>query len=125
MLLKSKSSGAPRDRRAHSRVDFQHELLLRDGDGRMFRGAFGDISLRGMLFLCDELPAKGAEVSGTLTLGNISLPFKGVVLQAQSDRGAAIRFQEMDVECFSHLRRLVSLNLGDSDAIDDEFLAAL
>ncbi|MBF0628336.1 MAG: PilZ domain-containing protein [Magnetococcales bacterium] len=125
MVVKSKSSGGPRDRRTNSRVDFQQELLLKDDRGNAYRGFLGDISLRGMRFLCDDLPAKGAMVTGSLVLGNLTLPFKGLVIHAQTDRGAAIRFQEMDVESFSHLRRLVSLNLGDSDAIDDEFLAAL
>ncbi|NGZ07717.1 MAG: PilZ domain-containing protein [Magnetococcales bacterium] len=125
MVFKSKSSGGPRDRRTNSRVDFQQELLLKDDKGNLFRGEFGDISLRGMRFLGLELPSKGVMVHGTLNLGSISIPFKGVVIHTQPERGAAIRFQEMDVESFSHLRRLVSLNLGDSDAIDDEFLAGL
>ncbi|MBF0263368.1 MAG: PilZ domain-containing protein [Magnetococcales bacterium] len=124
MAVRSKSSGGPRDRRANSRVDFEDELLLRDEEGRIYRGSFGNISLRGLLFHGnDALPALGTILSGTLILGTISLPFKGAVIHAMPGRGVAIRFQEMDIECFSHLRRLVSLNLGDSDTIDDEFLA--
>ncbi|MEO5345677.1 MAG: PilZ domain-containing protein [Magnetococcus sp. YQC-9] len=120
----SKSTKGPRDRRANSRVDFAYELVLRDEEGRFYHGSFGNISLRGLLFHShDALPPLGTILSGTLELGSISLPFKGAVIHAQPGRGVAIRFQDMDVECFSHLRRLVSLNLGDSDTIDDEFLA--
>ncbi|MBF0191733.1 MAG: PilZ domain-containing protein [Magnetococcales bacterium] len=125
MALKPKTSGAPRDRRANSRVDFEQELILKDDMGNLYRGAFGDLSLRGMLFHGAELPAKGTTVQGTLVLGTITIPIKGMVVYSQTDRGAAIRFQEMDVENFSHFRRLVSLNLGDSDTIDDEILAGL
>ncbi|MBF0427759.1 MAG: PilZ domain-containing protein [Magnetococcales bacterium] len=125
MRPKSKFTGSPPDRRAFSRVGYQHDITLKDDGGALYHGVFHDISLKGMLFIGDILPPNGAIVSGFLILGEIKLPIKGVVINSQLTRGAAISFQEMDVESFSHLRRLVALNMGDSDAIDEEFFAAL
>ncbi|MBF0181212.1 MAG: PilZ domain-containing protein [Magnetococcales bacterium] len=118
-------SGAIHDRRSYSRVYYQHELTLQDGNGVSYRGAFNDVSLKGMLFNSDRLPPKGAKVTGIVHLGSFNMVIKGVVMAVQPDRGAAVRFEEMDVESFSHLRRLVSLNMGDSDIIDEEFFATL
>lgn len=125
MRQKKKSAGAIQDRRAFSRVYYQHELTLQANNGKIYAGAFNDISLKGMLFNAEQLPPKDSVVSGTLVLGSIALNIKGIVLDCHAERGAAIRFQEMDVESFSHLRRLVALNMGDSDIIDEEFFANL
>ncbi|MBF0143159.1 MAG: PilZ domain-containing protein [Magnetococcales bacterium] len=115
----------PSDRRHFSRVHFQHELTLLDQRGTSYPGAFNDISLKGMLFWCETLPPKGSVVTGTMPLGEEQLRICGQVLWADTERGAAIRFTDMDVESFSHLRRLVALNMGDSEKIDDEFFSSL
>lgn len=125
MRPRPKSTGALQDRRGFSRVHFRRELVLVANDGTNYPGEFSDISLKGMLFWSERLPLKGAFVSGSLPLGSDTLTLGGVVIASDPERGAAIRFQEMDVESFSHLRRLVSLNMGDSDTIDDEFFSSL
>ncbi|HAT50626.1 MAG: PilZ domain-containing protein [Nitrospirae bacterium] len=113
------------ERRVFSRVNFNHEILLTNTENQRFRGAFNDISLRGMLFHGDKLPEEGAIVSGDLHLGDIHLMIRGKVVHSSASRGAAIQFQDIDLESFSHLRRLVSLNLGNSETIDKEFFDAL
>ncbi|MEO5334951.1 MAG: PilZ domain-containing protein [Magnetococcus sp. YQC-5] len=125
MSQRSKSTGMPHDRRAFSRVHYANELLLKASSGESYAGILHDVSLKGMLFHCDHLPPKGMTVTGTLALGSITLTIKGLVVNSQPGRGAAVLFQDMDVESFSHLRRLVALNLGDSDIIDEEFFATL
>ncbi len=125
MIKKVKTSGAIQDRRSFSRVYYRHELTLQASNGIQYEGAFNDISLKGMLFHCEQLPPKEATVTGQLLLGDFTLTITGVVLDSHPVRGAAIRFVDMDVESFSHLRRLVALNLGDSDMIDEEFFASL
>ncbi|MBF0175390.1 MAG: PilZ domain-containing protein [Magnetococcales bacterium] len=118
---------APSDaeRRGYSRVHFQHELVLTGANGKTYPGAFNDISLKGMLFWCESLPASGETVLGILPLGEDALRIRGKVLWSHPQRGAAIRFEEMDVESFSHLRRLVAFNLGDADKIDQELFSHL
>ena len=113
------------DRRHFSLVDFRHQLILRGEDGSEYSGAFNDISLRGMLFWSEPLPAQGEKLSGILLLGDIEVQIGGIVVHSHAQRGAAIGFQGMDVDSFSHLRRLVSLNMGDSETIDKEFFASL
>ncbi|MBF0159269.1 MAG: PilZ domain-containing protein [Magnetococcales bacterium] len=114
------------DRRHFSRVDFCHELdLVNDKTQQLYQGAFNDISLKGLLFCAEELPKPGEQVSGVLSLGEISLTIRGTVLWAKEHRGAAIQFQDMDLESFSHLRRLITLNMGDSERIDQELFSSL
>ncbi len=115
----------PSNRRHFSRVGFRHQLTLNNGDGLEYPGAFDDISLSGMLFWSDPLPVKGESLSGVLLLGDVELRIVGLVVHSDLERGAAILFQGMDVDSFSHLRRLVSLNMGDSETIDKEFFASL
>ncbi|MBF0184216.1 MAG: PilZ domain-containing protein [Magnetococcales bacterium] len=124
MNTDSESTSNPKDRRHFSRVEFRHQLTLTSDEGE-YPGAFDDISLRGMLFWSDPLPEKGEEVSGTLILGEIEIRLSGVIVQSNLNRGAAVLFQGLDVDSFSHLRRLVSLNMGDSETIDKEFFASL
>ncbi|HIJ85183.1 MAG TPA: PilZ domain-containing protein, partial [Magnetococcales bacterium] len=102
------------ERRNFSRVDFHHEIILTNQDGQVFRGAFSDVSLRGMLFQSNVLPRMKDNIQGNLRLGDIDLVIQGIVVHSSEGRGAAIQFQDLDLESFSHLRRLVSLNLGDS-----------
>ncbi|MBF0187957.1 MAG: PilZ domain-containing protein [Magnetococcales bacterium] len=113
------------ERRHFSRVDFRHELTLKDNSGTLYEGAFNDISLRGMLFWCENLPMAELEVFGTMPLGDSELRIHGIVLWSDSKRGAAIEFKNMDIESFSHLRRLVALNMGDPEVIDRELFESL
>lgn len=121
----SEASPSAENRRHFSRVHFTHQLILTGSSGRTYPGAFNDVSLKGMLFWCDILPEKGETVAGVLALGDASLHIRGLVVNAHPDRGAAVFFKDMDVESFSHLRRLISLNMGDSETIDQEFFSSL
>ncbi|MBF0621869.1 MAG: PilZ domain-containing protein [Magnetococcales bacterium] len=120
-----KQSNAPGERRHFSRVNFRHELTLKGSSGNEYPGAFNDISLKGMLFWAETLPMAEEEVQGILPLGDQELRIHGVVLWSDAEKGSAIRFLDMDVESFSHLRRLVSLNMGDSEQIDQELFSSL
>ena len=114
------------ERRHFSRVDFKHAITLHvDGDETPYPGGFDDVSLKGMLFYGEALPPEGTMISGLMDLGGVPLLLKGKVLRASEERGAAIVFQEMDVESFTHLRRLVSLNAGDAELIDRELFDSI
>ena len=113
------------NRRHFSRVNFNHQLTLKNSTGHVYLGAFNDVSLKGMLFWSEPLPQKNEQLSGSLPLGDMELHIQGVVVHTDPDRGSAISFQDMDVESFSHLRRLISLNMGDSETIDKEFFSTL
>ena len=114
-----------KNRRHFSRISFKHQLTLESSTGHSYQGAFNDISLKGMLFWSEPLPQKDEKLSGILHLGDLELHIHGVVVHSLPDRGVALYFQDMDVESFSHLRRLISLNMGDSETIDKEFFSSL
>lgn len=118
-------TGKETDRRHFSRVEFRHALDLTDAaTGTVYPGGFSDISLKGMLFVGETLPPIGAAVSGTLELGGLDLTLAGDVI-GRHDGGATILFGHIDLESFTHLRRLVALNAGDAERIDREFFDAI
>ena len=114
------------ERRQFSRIDFHHEMILFNvANSSRYNGTFNDISLKGMLFHSTPLPKSGEQLEGRLLLGDIELVIRGVVLWSKEGRGTAVKFQDMDLESFSHLRRLITLNMGDSERIDQELFASL
>ena len=125
MGTKHKNEKDARERRQFSRIDFQRQLVLQGRGDKLYAGVFNEVSLKGMLFQAETLPAKGEEVFGPLVLGELEIRIGGKVIFSDPKRGAVIKFMDMDVESFSHLRRLVALNMGDSETIDREFFSAL
>ncbi|MEG3638686.1 PilZ domain-containing protein [Magnetococcus sp. PR-3] len=115
----------PNGRRQFTRVEYHHAMMITDTQGNTYDGTFQDISLKGMLFLGDNLPAEGLKVTGKLPLGDVIIELNGDVVFSNAERGAAIKFTELDLESFSHLRTLVSLNAGDAERIDRELFDAL
>nr|CRH08037.1 Type IV pilus assembly PilZ [Candidatus Magnetococcus massalia] len=109
------------NRRRFSRVTTHHTVKLSRADGQTLMGQYHDISLNGMLFQGENLPAIGTQWVGELTLASdVVIVFHGEVVKHEPNDGAAIHFVEVDAESFTHLRRLVSLNLGDAEQIDQE-----
>ncbi len=100
-------------------------MTLTGSNGQVYEGAFNDISLKGMLFWSDTLPPADITVQGSLALGEEALRLCGRVLWSHPERGAAIAFQDLDVESFGHLRMLVSLNMGDAEQVDRELFSSL
>ena len=126
MSANSSPKSSSHDRRNFSRVDFKHQLNLTSTDnGKIYLGGFIDISLKGMLYIGDVLPPEKHNVTGTLDLGGALVEIKGKVLRHIEGTGASILFTELDVESFSHLRRLVSLNAGDAELVDQEFFDSI
>ncbi|MBF0309524.1 MAG: PilZ domain-containing protein [Magnetococcales bacterium] len=114
-----------KERRHFTRVHFQHDITLNTPEGKSYSGAFSDISLKGMLFFSEPLPPKGTLLRGVFPLGEEQMVLQGWVINAHPERGAAILFVDLDLESFSHLRRLVGLNMGDAETIDREFFDSL
>ncbi len=46
----------PANRRLFSRVDCKHAVTLTGSDGQRYEGYFNNVSLRGMLFVCQDPP---------------------------------------------------------------------
>jgi hypothetical protein len=114
------------DRRKHSRVDFEGEVLLTDSTGNSWKARFENVSMAGILVTTDRLLPVGAACSVTITLaGDIEIRFDGSVVRSESSTGLmGVRNTAIDVESMQHLYRLVTLNCGTTDQIDAELFGA-
>jgi hypothetical protein len=108
------------DRRRFPRVGFQANALLKVAD-RTIAAEIVDISLAGAML--DTVPADGLEdgieVSLNVELGrDVEFEMTGALI-AHGDGSFALRLVEDD----HHLRRLLELNLGDSDLMERDIEA--
>ena len=110
------------ERRRFSRVRFQSSCHVTLGE-RRFEVSLADISLRGALIESNEkLPAqKGDSCQFELNLGSTgTILIFDAELVYYSGKQFGIRFSDISLENMIHLRRLVELNIGDSDKVQNE-----
>ncbi|MGV8075401.1 MAG: PilZ domain-containing protein [Syntrophobacteraceae bacterium] len=110
-------------KRKFSRVEFKAEAIV-ESKGHQIRGMVENLSLKGMLLITTERPSVNEEVDIniflTATTSELTVRLRGVVVRHQ-ENGIAVNFDSMDLDSFIHLRNIVSYNLGDDDAVMDEF----
>ncbi|GHT87110.1 hypothetical protein FACS1894116_02740 [Betaproteobacteria bacterium] len=109
-------------RRSYSRVHFHGDAFLQAGCDEWPCEVI-DLSLRGALIEID-IPAAGLDVDTpcllALRLGDdIDMRMAGRVAHRHGKR-LGIACAETDVDSFSHLRRLLALNLGDTGLLGRE-----
>lgn len=110
------------EKRRFSRIPFDANVLL-SKDGKEWRAKMLDISLKGILI---ETPKNWDGVtgeryhlevifaeSGSLISGDIAVAHTG-------EAHIGFEILQIDVESVAHLRRLVELNLGNSELLDRE-----
>lgn len=108
-------------RRSFTRVPYETVVLLYSGDGSG-RGTLNNLSLDGM-HVSTSLPL---DVKDTIE-ADIQLPenpemgiyLKGEVVRIDNT-GVALSFQEVDVDSFTHLKKLVMLHSDDADQVQSE-----
>ncbi|MBN2530721.1 MAG: PilZ domain-containing protein [Deltaproteobacteria bacterium] len=115
------------NKRRFSRVPFRTVAQVRSADGVLeMEGEVKNISLAGILLECDNSIPEGTDVAIEIFLmdGNpdFEISVKGNVVRV-TDIGTAIRLnlQGIGFESLTHLRYVVSYNLGDDDTVMDEF----
>ena len=115
------------EKRRFSRVPFRKLAIVRAVDGsREMEGEISNISLAGMLLACDNSIPAGTEIEIEIILmdGNPDLEIRvyGRVLRV-SDAGTAVQFNldGIPFESLTHLRYVISYNLGDDDTVMDEY----
>lgn len=110
------------DKRRFSRIQFECESVLEVGQQR-FTTQLADISLKGALVARpDDWTVKigaSAELEMRLSGSDILLRMQVEIAHEKDDR-LGIRFVSIDLESIGHLRRLMELNLGDSELIGRE-----
>lgn len=113
------------DKRRFHRI-FYHADALLTGSGQSYPCKIIDISLRGCLLDFTEAWSGAADALYTLTFDlsdEISIAMAVSVTHANGNR-AGFKCVHIDIDSISRLRRLVELNLGDSELLERE-LAAL
>ncbi|MFZ5756918.1 MAG: PilZ domain-containing protein [Pseudomonadota bacterium] len=109
------------DKRRYTRVPFDAEVHI-DIDGNHYETELLDVSLKGLLVItpAGSVLASGRDCATTLLLGDeLGIHMDCVVMHVTGDR-CGLRIDRIDMESFSHLRRLLELNLGDPDLLDRE-----
>ncbi|MDH5649206.1 MAG: PilZ domain-containing protein, partial [Gammaproteobacteria bacterium] len=83
-----------------------------------------DISMNGIFVItAEKLPEHTlCDISLYLygTDDEIELRLKGTIVRLESD-GMAVEFNQIDIDSFEHLKRIIQLNSVDPDSITDEF----
>lgn len=121
------------DKRQFSRIPFNGSARLQldpEGDSQQIRivdVALIDVSLKGALIEC---PAgisltSGARGSLTLKLGLEEEIFMEIELARVQGQVAGLKVQGIDLDSITHLRRLISINLGDASLLDRDMAALL
>lgn len=113
------------DKRRFARAPFDGSATLQAGDETL-AVILADLSLRGALV---ELPPESRVrqgLAGILTLqledSDVKISLQCQINHLKKDR-AGIEFQRISVDAMQHLRRLVELNLGNSEEHELGFLA--
>jgi hypothetical protein len=119
------SNASADDRRHFHRVSFEDEATLKIGD-RTLRGRVHDLSLKGALVDLDE---PGVDINPH-DIGTLSFPLSpdldismGVTVAHVEGSRVGVHCDEIDLESMQHLKRLVELNLGDTDLLHRDLAA--
>lgn len=111
------------DHRKFSRVPFQIEATLKHNDS-VITGDVTNLSLQGLFVTTDEKLKIGSIVNITIHLlgsaSRLALEMMGTVQRIEND-GFAVRFTDIDIDSFIHLKSIVAYNMGDPDLVEDEF----
>lgn len=115
------------NKRDFTRAAVRVEAEIVAGD-KSVRGVVGDISLKGLSLVCDDqLPEEGKCMVHIL-LGDPESPLcleaKGKVVR-NLDGGIAVEFTGIDLDSYSHLKNLVSMNVADVEQAEGEFKSHL
>ncbi len=111
-----------KEQRHFRRIPFDTEVVLKSSD-REWPCHLVDISLQGALIEIKEKWDNSDNDQLTLEVlqaGNNTLIHMDVVIRHTTGNSLGLEVKHIDLESISHLKRLVELNLGSSDAINRE-----
>ena len=111
------------NKRRGTRVLFNVKAELSYGD-QVICGEVRNLSLKGMLVDIDTPVPAETELAIRIylsgTSSSLTLDMKGKIVRCD-ENGLAVRFKEIDVESFIHLRSVVGYNEGNEEKIMREF----
>lgn len=115
------------DRRSFTRIPFHTQAEIRTGS-RIIRSSNGiDVSMNGMrMETPDAVPAEGAPCSVTITLRaaeeQVRIEAQGHIVRSRGGT-MAVRFNEIDLDSYTHLRQLILSNTDEPERAEREFNA--
>jgi Tfp pilus assembly protein PilZ len=111
--------------REFTRVPIKVEATLRFEGLTINKVVTQDLSMKGLFVLTEESLPVGSQCEISLSLpdqsDSLKLNLKGVV-QRNADAGVGVKFTEIELESYSHLKNLVMLNAAGSnvDSVERE-----
>jgi len=121
-MIMSTAPGKEPERRRFLRIQFDGSTEIRIGIER-YPVKLLDLSLKGALIECpiDLESQPGDSLQLVIHLTNCQEQLNlNVVLVRQFELQYGFRFDEVDIDTLTHLRRLVELNLGDEAMLERE-----
>jgi PilZ domain len=109
------------ERRRFSRILFDALVELAQGDYH-WRASLLDISLKGLLLqqkLPENINHREPILVKVLLTDNTTIAMS-VMVAHQHHNQLGLSCESIDIDSISHLRRLIELNLGDTDAAERE-----
>ncbi len=107
------------ERRQFTRINIEYPIVLKRVSGEEIPGVVVNLSLKGLLVHPERPISSGEEVVfhfvGTKDAPSIPIEGKALIVRREGTEEVGLRLVEIDIEGLSHLRRLVELNIGDSD----------
>ncbi|OCH12405.1 MULTISPECIES: PilZ domain-containing protein [unclassified Aliivibrio] len=107
------------ERRKFSRVVYQTDVILLH-NGTSLHGSLIDLSLHGLLVVLDDdyelKPNTKMNVRFTLNESDIHIIAECELIQ-RTNNILRLCIQHIDIDSISHLKRLIELNVGNSDML--------
>ncbi|GAA6172342.1 PilZ domain-containing protein [Colwellia sp. KU-HH00111] len=110
------------NRRHFTRILFSINAEL-NLEGKIYPVSIHDISLNGALVTAISAEQSFKDKRGTLTFfltDNVSQVTMDIIVVHQKGDETGLKCDAIDIDSVSHLRRLIELNLGDSEQFDKE-----
>ncbi|HOP74001.1 MAG TPA: PilZ domain-containing protein [Bacillota bacterium] len=113
------------EKRNFSRIPFKIEAQF-EYNGQTIRGEVENLSMKGMLLKTDIQPEIHTMLPITIVLSegydeSLVLHINGTVVR-QTPEGIGIYFDEMDLDSFSHLSKIIEYNSGDPEKVKNELI---
>jgi len=109
------------ERRHFQRVHFIADILL-SHDEKQWKCELEDISLKGVLIITpDNLEPQLDEIYGiTLVLSKDATIEMQAKVSYTNEHHWGLHWENIDIECFTHLRKLLELNTQDPELVHRE-----
>ena len=109
------------EKRVGERVNFETKIILETADKKICAiGSSRDLSMKGAFVKTDEIFQIGVDCNMTVTLtgstDDVTLHMKGTIVRKETS-GVAIHFNSVDLDSYTHLKKLVQFNAEFPDKV--------